>query len=111
MRDLRLWVRIGDQDNYHDFDSVDEAIGHVADCLHSGLDSEEEETVCVEEHQLGRYVGPGLYGIVLLGTEYQGDNGVSFFWGDDNAQFKAEISDQELETARRLVSAECEELN
>ncbi|KKM78771.1 hypothetical protein LCGC14_1356750 [marine sediment metagenome] len=100
MRDLKVWMRVGDQDDYHDYASIDEAAEELHEALHY---PERLPTPC--SHDVERYTGPGLIGLVFPGTTLQGDNGVSFYWGDDDAQFEAEISDHELEVVQRLLSS------
>ncbi len=97
MRDLKLWMRVGDQDDYYDYDSIDEATVELHEALHEPFGEPE-----CPGHNVTRYIGPALHGLNV--TEYRGDNGVSFYWGDDDAQLEAEISDHELETVQRLLS-------
>ncbi len=98
MRDLKLWMRVGDQDDYNDYDSIDEA----ADDLHEALHIPSDEPDDCFGHTVKRYSGLALNGLTV--GEFRGDNGVSFYWGDDDAQLEAEISDHELETVQRLLS-------
>ena len=102
MRDLKVWVRVGDQDDYHSFDSPEQAAEHVHEYLHwPGF---EDDGPCQGTHEVIRYVGPGLYGVVFPGTCYQGDNGISLYWGDDDAQLDCELTDFELVAFRNTLS-------
>ena len=106
MTDLKLWMRVGDQDDYHAFDSIDEA----ADDLHEMMHCDGPSRACPDPayqcrgHKVARYAGPALHGLVLSGTGLEGDNGVSFYWGDDDAQFEAEVNYHELEVVQRTLS-------
>jgi hypothetical protein len=94
MKDLKVWVRVGDQDDYHPFDSPELAAEYVHEYLH-GPDQELDGTgQC--RHQVERYQGPGLRGVELPDTPFTGYNGVSLFWGDEDAQLEGELSDMEL---------------
>lgn len=96
MRDLQLWIRVGDQGDYHSFDSVDEAAEFLHEHLHNHDDDE-----CIG-HEVNRYQGPGLVGIEI--EEFLGDNGVSFYWGEEDAGRYCSISDDELEIVRRSLN-------
>ncbi len=102
MRDLKVWIRIGDQDDYHAFDSIDEAVTEIHDALH--WPDFADDGPCAGSHDVARYSGPGFIGLAFPGTALQGDNGVSFYWGDDDAQLEDEISAHELEVVQRLLS-------
>lgn len=97
MRDLKVWIRVGDQDDYHDFDSVDDAAKAIHEYLHWPGFGDDGPCVGQCGRRVERYYGPGLRGIVINGTPYQGNNGISLFWGDDDAEFEAELTDRELE--------------
>ena len=102
MRDLKVWIRIGDQDDYHDHDSIDDALAAIHDAL--DWPDFKDDGPCQSPHEVQRYRGPGLIGLVFPGTPLQHDNSVSFYWGDDDAQLEDEISAHELETIQRLLS-------
>ena len=72
----RLWIRLGDNDDYHDYDSIDDVkeILDECDCL-----------------PVKRYC---QYGITA--RHFQGRNYISLFWGDDDAQPFNELTDNEL---------------
>jgi len=103
MKDLKVWTRVGDQDDYHDFDSPEEAAESVHDYLHWPGFADDGPCQC--EHPVERYQGPALHGVAFPGTPYIGDNGVSLFWGDDDAQFDCELSDMELEAFTNTLKA------
>jgi len=80
----KIWIRIGDQDDYHEFDNVLEASEELAEIVgHKSLKAE-------------RYHGLALRGVCLKDVGLVGNNGVSFFWGDEDAEFIREISNDEL---------------
>jgi len=85
-------MRVGDQDDYHDFDSPEIAAEDLA------------QYIGVYANTVRRYVGPGLVG-VEVGDWLVGDNAVSLFWGDGDAQLEAELSDQELEAFDSTLQA------
>lgn len=93
MRDLYLWMRVGDQDDYAQFNSIDEATEH----LHSCLDMDED---CVG-HDVDRYVGGALVGITV--DHYFNNNAVSFFWGDKDAELETPITEWELQVVQNIL--------
>ena len=101
---LKVWIRVGDQDDYHDFDSVAEAADEIHEELHS-FDRCPDPVHGCTGHKVDRYVGPALHGIVVARIGLEGDNGISFYWGNDDGQFEAEISYHELEVIQRTLSA------
>mgnify|MGYP003149912856 CR=1 FL=1 len=84
MRDLYVWMRVGDQGDYESFNSVDEAGYDLAQYL--------DPDACY--HDVRRYKGPALTGIEV--GCYVGYDAVSLYWGDDDAQLEAELNHQEL---------------
>ena len=94
MKDLRIWMRVGDQGEYESFDSLDEAVEE----LHSYLDMDDQ---CIG-HDVNRYTGPALVGIEV--GQFQGDNGVSLYWGDDDAQLVTPIDALELSIVERKLA-------
>jgi len=96
MKDLKVWMRVGDQDPYHDFDSPEEAAEDVAVLL----TLRDRSPIQVRRHS-----GSALRGVDLVGTCYTGDNGVSLFWGDEDACFDCELSDMELEAFTNTLKA------
>jgi len=73
-----VWLRLGDADDYHNFDTIDEV---KADLEALGLKKDFKK--CRK------------YGI--SNSEYKGLNYISLFWGDSEAQPLKPISDKELE--------------
>ncbi len=88
---MKVWVRAGDQDDYHDFDSIDTAAEYIHNALHDEWDFSDGH-----RHALERYGGSGLVGVSLLGTDFIGDNAISLFWGNDEAQYMQPMSDNDL---------------
>lgn len=97
MKDLKVWMRVGDQDDYHDFDSPEGAAYDLHDLLHS------DEGQC-RGHIVMRHESSMLYGVNIVGEGYEGQNAVSLYWGDDDAQFAAELSDLELDAFRNVLA-------
>jgi hypothetical protein len=64
---MTLWVRAGDGDNYNGFDGVQEVADYLA-----------------EMGATGPLDWCNKYGVTS--PEYQGNNYISLFWGDDAAQ-------------------------
>lgn len=63
----KLWVRAGDADNYNDFDGFQQVADYLA--------------------EMGATAPLGWcnkYGVTS--PEYRGNNYISLFWGDDDAQ-------------------------
>lgn len=73
----RLWLRLGDGDDYHDFDSIEEVkeVLDECDCL-----------------PVKRHCQYGVNG----NRHYKGLNYISLYWGDDDAQPLSSITDDEL---------------
>ncbi len=95
MQDLYVWLRAGDADEYHQFDSVDEAAAELHD-------------YCIEvndEMAVRRYEGRMFVGIEIPDAGYVQENGISLFWGDGDAQIKAPLDDYELEVFVRTFNA------
>ncbi len=88
---MKVWVRIGDQDDYHDFDSIDMAAEHIHDRLHVGCGFSDGH-----RHPIVRYGGAGLVGVSAIGTEFVGNSAISLFWGNDEAQYMQAMSDDDL---------------
>ena len=86
-KDAYVWLRIGDQGDYEKFDSPEEAAQEL------GQYTSDRE---IKFTSLGVCVGP-----------FQGDNYVSLFWGDDDAQpvGDAELSDLEKEAFQNTLVA------
>lgn len=91
-----VWVRVGDQDDYHSYDSILDAGEGIAEGLgdyEPGQPSYMQSNITLVE----RYIGPVLKGVNLFGTPFVSDNGVSVFWGDLDAQLVRELTDEEIE--------------
>ena len=73
-----IWVRMGDNAEYQQFGSDFDA---VADTLHEG--GVEKVRRCG-------------WGFGVMAHNYEGDNYISLFWGDKEAQFERSMSDPEL---------------
>jgi len=66
MQDLYVWVRIGDNGDYEKFNSIEDAAEHI-----------------VESTQQNEIRWRNM-GIEM--PNYEGDNYISLYWGDDDAQ-------------------------
>ena len=82
---LKLWVRLGDQGEYESFSSIGEAADEIANAL--GLEDDEPHVATRNN--------TGMYGINV--GSFQGNDGISLYWGDGDAQFGVQITDDELE--------------
>ena len=94
MTNLQIWVRVGDQGDYHPFNSPELAAEHVHEYLHAPDCDEDSRGAGACDHEIERYHGPALTGVEI--EEFSGNNGISLFWGDARAQFYAPLSDIEL---------------
>jgi hypothetical protein len=81
---MQLWVRAGDSDNYNGFDGLPK----VADYL-----AEMGATTPVERRN--------KYGVTP--PEYRGNNYISLFWGDDDAQPIRSLTIAEHNEVNRLL--------
>ena len=90
MRDLKVWMRVGDCDDYHDFDSLDEAVEDLLESL-DGF------------YSIRRSPHSGISGIEILGTSLVGENAVSLYWGDDDAQLVSALSDFDIEIVQSII--------
>lgn len=92
MSDLLIWVRVGDQDGYHSFDGIEEAAANLHDQLHGhGIVTDAGHGHLIQRNNTG-----ALYGIDVIGTGLEGHNGISFYWGDADAQYVLTITGEEL---------------
>lgn len=77
-----IWMRLGDADDYHAFDGLDDVANKLADC---GVES-------VERHCRFGVSAPG----------FEGNNYISLYWGPDpgdgSAEATRELTDAELLT-------------
>ena len=103
MRDLKVWARVGDQDDYHSFDSPDSAAAHVHEYLHAPDKFPDPPGAGACDHDVTRYTGPALTGVEV--EEFSGDNGISLYWGDDDAQKECELTDLELSAFTNCLSS------
>lgn len=89
-----IWVRAGDADDYHHFDSVAEAAEYL------------------REQPCGLLERSGKFGVVD-DERYTGNNYISLFWGDNAAQASRDVSDDELAELNQImkqtlrIRAEC----
>ena len=84
MPSVKLWVRAGDADNYNDFDGLQEVADYLAEMgAHDPLER------CNE------------YGVTS--PEYRGQNYISLFWGDDDAQPIRSLTIDEQNEVNRLL--------
>ena len=79
-----VWVRLGDADNYNQFDDLHDAAEYVAEL---GVKR-------VERNQ--------TYGVVADG--FTGRNYISLFYGDDEAQPTKDVSDQDIQDFNRELA-------
>jgi hypothetical protein len=84
MPNAKLWVRVGDADRYNCIDSLQE----VADYL-AVMGATDPLEWCNE------------YGVTS--PEYRGQNYISLFWGDDNAQPTRQLTLDEHTEVNRLL--------
>lgn len=94
MRPIYIWVRVGDRDDYNNFDSIGDATEYLHDRVCFGDDC--------NGHQVDRHESPMLAGLNV--DHFIDQNGVSFYWGDNDAKYSMDISDLELEAVRLLIS-------
>ena len=99
--DDHVWLRIGDQDDYRAFDSLADAAEELHYILHLG--KYEYPDKC-EGHTVTRYFGPALRGIEV-DDYYQGDNGISLYIGNDDAQYERELCAEELTAFLHFLDA------
>ena len=85
MPNAKLWVRAGDSDNYNDFDGLQEVADYLAEMGATG-----PLELCNE------------YGV--SSPEYRGNNYISLFWGDDEAQPIRSLTIDEHNEVNRLLS-------
>ena len=82
MKDLKVWTRLGDQGDYEDYDTPYDAgikIGEVYSILEP-----------FEDEVKPRYRGKGYE---LPG--FEGNNYISLFWGDYDAQDSVELNESD----------------
>ena len=91
----RLWIRLGDQGDYEEVGGIDDAGDAIAYAASSG------DTAV---HSNWRIVGvfglrgkDELMGIAIKGTSFVGDNYVSVFWSDADAQPTRALTCRELD--------------
>ena len=72
-----VWVRMGDMDSYHKFDDVAGAIDEM------------------KENGVHGPMSWGPFGVRLICGGFEGDNHISIFWGDQDANFIRDLNDEE----------------
>jgi hypothetical protein len=80
----RIWVRLGDQGEYEDFDTLEDAAEYLS--IEFGI------------KEVDRWVEKGFEG-----GGYTGGNYVSIYWGDDDAQPTADLSRGDREAFERSL--------
>ena len=105
--EYKVWVRVGDADNYYRCDTLAEAGQRVAEILTAHGDYDPDGGV--ESEDVARYIGPALTGVVIHATGYVGDNGVSLFWGDAKMQIDRALTDAEILAFATALEAAVEE--
>jgi hypothetical protein len=81
----KLWVRVGDSDNYNDFDGLQEVAAYLAEMGATGP--------LEWANDLG-----------VSSPEFRGRNYISVYWGDDFAQPTCPLTPDEHEEVNRLLS-------
>jgi hypothetical protein len=84
MPSTTLWVRAGDSDNYNAFDGFQEVADYLAE-----MGATDRLERCNE------------YGVTS--PEYRGNNYISLFWGDDDAQPSRPLTIGEHDEINRLL--------
>lgn len=87
----KVWMRMGDTDDYHDFDSMFEAGSELGGYFDStgGL----TKTPAVDKH--------GDYGISV--DPFIGFNYISLFWGDNDAQPTKKLTQADIADFKRGI--------
>lgn len=88
MTDLFVWIRTGDAGEYEAFDSPEDAGAAIADLLPAPFDA---------ARTMRGFAVPGCF---------EGENYVSAFWGDRDAEYSADLSDSELQALVRAAGGE-----
>ncbi len=83
----KIWVRAGDSDNYNEFDGLQEVTDYLGEMGATG-----PLEWCNE------------YGVT--GPEFRGDNYISLFWGDNDAQPIRSLTTDEHNEVNRLLSTD-----
>ena len=102
-----VWVRVGDADNYQQFDTPAEAGQHVAERLTAHGDYDPDGGI--KSGDVARYYGRALMGVVIHATPFVGNNGVSLFWGDADAQIDRGLTDAEIAAFADALEAAVQE--
>lgn len=91
-----IWMRVGDEDDYHEFDTLEDAAQYLADC-----------------YRLERIDRYKKYGVCAEG--FVGNNYISLYWGlpdpgDGSAEATRELTDEEIEEINESLEAcaECD---
>ena len=84
---MKIWIRVGDADDYNSFDGYDEVAQHLA-------------TFEVKKINVKRY---GQYG--AKAENFKGNNYISLFWGDNNEPDPIKnLTDNERKQINRSIS-------
>jgi hypothetical protein len=100
MSDEHIWVRNGDADDYHQFETVEDAAEDLHNQMHPDEDGFDHEMTA---HVVERFTGRGYIGAII-----DSSMDVSFYWGDDDAQFVRELSDEDIITIRDTLNGHAE---
>jgi hypothetical protein len=85
---MKIWVRAGDGDNYNGFDGIHETADYLAE-----MGATDPLERCNE------------YGVTS--PEFRGNNYISLFWGDDDAQPIRSLTTDERTEVNRLLHLLC----
>jgi len=91
-----VWMRVGDEDSYHPFDSVEDAAQYLGEFY--GV----RQIACMDE-----------YGVTAAG--FEGHNYISLYWGTDpkdgSAEMTRALTDDEISEFNLSLEAirDCEE--
>ena len=86
---LFVWIRVGDGDGYHRFNSMCDAGAEVSDHVFGGSG---KPTIKPIFSRMGVQIGPDYF---------TGQNYVSLFWGDGGSQHARRFSVKDLAEFRR----------
>ena len=89
-KNLKLWYRLGDAGNY---ENVGNDFSAIIDVLRNA--------------EISGDIGRRACGIIT--SNYRGCNYISLYWGNDDAEFEALITDQEFEMIKNAFSGGSED--
>jgi len=81
----KVWLRLGDAGEYEPFDTPEEAASDIAVVFRTD-----------RPLNIVRARHTGVEGIDIVGSAYEGENAVSLYWGDDDANLIAPLNHWEL---------------